>query len=133
MQIEHVQLRKRRQILDLLDVVFAEHQHTQGGDRVQVVDLLNVIVVQVQEDQVGQRHQVLDSCDQVMLQIEQSKSLFAFKQWHMTQFSLVQLESLRIGGSLTRLTIDDKDAWDLGQLCEDDLVLIFNSSDDTVR
>ena len=98
----------------------------------QVVDLLYMIVVEVQEDQVWQRHQVLDPCDQVMLQIEQSKSFFAFKQWHMTQFSLVQLESLRIGCPFTRLTIDDKDAWYLWQFGKNDLVLILDAPHNSI-
>ena len=50
----------------------------------------------------------------------------------MRQFSLVELQTFRVGGSLTRLAVDDEDAWDLGQLSKDDLVLVFNSSDDPI-
>ena len=45
----------------------------------------------------------------------------------MTQFSLVQLESFRIGGSLARLTIDNEDAWYLWQFGKNDLVLILDA------
>jgi len=48
------------------------------------------------------------------------------------QFSLVQLQALRVGCPLTRLTVNDENAWDLRQLCEDDLVLVFNSSDNSI-
>ena len=52
MEVKHVQFRQCLQIFDLLDVIFAEHEHAKSGYRVQIVDLFNVVVVKVQEYQV---------------------------------------------------------------------------------
>ena len=50
----------------------------------------------------------------------------------MGQLSLVQLESFRIRGPLTWLSVDNEDARDLWELCKDDLVVVFDLSDDPV-
>ena len=50
----------------------------------------------------------------------------------MGKFTLVKLKSLRIGSSFTGFSVDDEDAGDLGELSEDDLVLVFDHSHDSV-
>ena len=131
-QVQHVKLRERLKVLNLLNVVLAEHEDSKRANRVQVVDLFNVIVVEVQEYQVGQADQVFNPRDQIVLQVEQSEALFALQQRHVAQFSLVQLEALWVGSSLAWLPVDDEDARDLRQLSEDDLVLIFNAANDSI-
>ena len=54
MEIKDVQLGQLCQILDLFDVVFAEHKNAQGWNCVQIVNLLYMVVVKVEEDQIWQ-------------------------------------------------------------------------------
>ena len=50
----------------------------------------------------------------------------------MRQFTLIELEALWVGRSLARFAIDYQDAWNLRQLCKDDLVLVFDAPHDAV-
>ena len=54
MEIEDVQLGQLCQILDLFDVVLAEHEDSQGWNSVQIVNLLYMVVVKVEKDQIWQ-------------------------------------------------------------------------------
>lgn len=68
-----------------------------------------------------------------MLQVEQPKALFALEQGHVRQLAFIELKALGIRCSLAWLAIDDEYARDLRQLSEDDLVLVFDRSDDSIR
>ena len=51
----------------------------------------------------------------------------------MTEFSLIELESLWIRSSFARLPVDYKHPRYLRKLCKYDLVLVFNAADDSIR
>ena len=98
----------------------------------QVRDLFDVVVVKIQEDQSWQTNQVLDFLDVVVLEVQKTKTLLTFEQRHVCEVPLVEVEPVGIGVPLRRLPVHHEHSWNLRELSEDDLVFIFNSSDDTV-
>ena len=95
-------------------------------------DLLDLVVIKVEENQIGQRDKVLNLCDMIMLQVEETEALLSFKKRHVRQVALVEIEPFGVGLALTRLAVHDEHAGDLRQLREDDFVLVFHASDDSV-
>jgi len=59
-------------------------------------DFFDLVVVEIKENQIWQAYQIFYFLDTIMLQIKQPKSFLALKQWHMREFSLVEVESFRI-------------------------------------
>lgn len=131
-QIKHVQLRQILQVTDALNIILAQHEHTKGRHRMQMGYLLDIVVVEVEEDKRRQAHQVLNLAHVVVLQVQQAQLLLALEQRHMRQVTLVEDESVWIGVSLGRLAVHDQHARDLGQLGEDDLVLILDPADNAI-
>ena len=50
----------------------------------------------------------------------------------MRKFPLVKLQSFWVRCSLARLPVYDQNAWNLREFSEDDLVVIFNLSDNSI-
>jgi len=48
------------------------------------------------------------------------------------ELSFIELKSFRVGGTFAWLTVDNKDAWDLREFCEDYLVFILDTSDNAI-
>lgn len=97
-----------------------------------MTDVLNVIVVEIKEYQIWKTDKVLDLGDQVVLQVQQTEALLTLKEGHVGKFPLVQLQSFWVRCSLTRLPVHDQNPWNLGEFSKDDLVIIFNLSDNSI-
>ena len=67
-----------------------------------------------------------------MLQVQEAKTLLTFEQRHVSQITLIEVKSIGICIPFRRLPIDNQNAWNLRKLSKNNLVFIFNSSDDSV-
>ena len=56
--------------------------------------LLNVIVVQVKENQSWQAYKIFNFLDMIVLKVEQAETLLSLKQGHVSEISLIEVQSI---------------------------------------
>ena len=56
--------------------------------------LLNVIVVQVKKNQSWQAYKIFNFLDMIMLEVEQAETLLSLKQGHVSEVSLIEVQSI---------------------------------------